>query len=1215
MKSSITRLITAFILFSSVGLVCVSLSRKEVSDQFLAERLSENLTQEVSLMEKEAQEVLAYFESTSDVSSFSPDGLHPFYCYAQDSLLYWSDNTFVPTPVSVADTFTLKLLKGGNGDYLARKWTLQNGRSLVYLIPLFRKYTIANDYLSPEWNTAIFPHRSITILEANAVVGAAVCVKVICPFKITILPDQWRMHGPLRVTAIIFISLALITFILLVYHLLRKVKFPEVTFAVLYLFFLGLRMVMIRFNFPGALLQSDYFDPEVFASSALNASLGDLFLNEIALLLLSFYIFRNYFHFYSLRWLFQRTWSTWLLSIFSALCVLFAALFPFVVIQTLYNNSVIVLDISQSLNFNGHRLLAMVSVIVAGVSSFLFAHAFMRLLIGDRNRVRIILSFVLAAGVFALINTYTGQEYLSSLVVGACYFLVVFGLQLYTSLKRLTFTTFAYLFVAVFFLAANGAFGIQYFSRKEKTENLFRFATNFLIDRDHFGEYLLSETSRKIAKDVFIQSRMVNPFFGREAIRQKIRQVFLPSYFNKYDVEIFLFDAGGEALDNRSATTFSALISTYNRATSKTSYDGIYLVSSPSVDVSQRYLNVIPMTRFGAIIGYIVLELSLKKVIPENVYPELLVDNRFQQLYRAQELSYAVFAGGKILVSSGTYNYEKFFDKRWLVESSIHTTGIIAHNYDHIAQEDENGRTAVVSSRHTPLTFVLANFSFLLVVGLAIILIFIVGLGIVNFVDGGKLFFSARIQLLLNLAFFLPLIVVSVVTLSLISRTSHNQLSEEFLNKAKTVGEQLGSRLSHQEQRQSEEQQSFENEVTDLAKLTNLDLNVYNLNGRLLATSQPLIVEHNLISHYINPVALQKVRSGDPLFVETDHVGKLSYYVSYAALKSPSTGQLVGIVGIPFFQSGVSLEKVQIIILANILNIFALIFMVLMVVAYVVSKWLTFPLTFMTQSLKRTSLTKTNSPLVWKSDDEIGMMVKEYNQMLYNLSESKAELEQTQRERTWREIAQQVAHEIKNPLTPMKLTLQQLQRTLKTGEVSAEKTEKAVSSLLTQVDTLNDIASSFSSFAKMPEPSMQKLDLVSLLQRITNLHGHGGEIVFKPALKELWVEADEQLLGRTFSNIILNALEAARAGEPMVLTITLSQQQQRIRISFSDTGKGMTPTVAERVFFPHFTTKKSGSGLGLAMAKQAIERMKGTIWFETTAGKGTTFFIELPGIG
>jgi methyl-accepting chemotaxis protein len=213
----------------------------------------------------------------------------------------------------------------------------------------------------------------------------------------------------------------------------------------------------------------------------------------------------------------------------------------------------------------------------------------------------------------------------------------------------------------------------------------------------------------------------------------------------------------------------------------------------------------------------------------------------------------------------------------------------------------------------------------------------------------------------------------------------------------------------------------FENQLTDMAKLFNMDANVYSPKGYLLATTQQLIFESGLIAPYVNPDALNRIHHGESNLIATEKIGNLNYSVSVAAMKSPLTGKVIGILSLPFFQSVSSLEKIQINVLANILNIFAIVFITLIILSYMVSEWLTFPLRFITRSLSRTTLTKNNEPLKWGANDEIGIMVKEYNLMLYKLGESKAELEQTQRERAWREMAQQVAHEIKNPLTPMKL--------------------------------------------------------------------------------------------------------------------------------------------------------------------------------------------------
>ncbi|MFZ6010009.1 MAG: sensor histidine kinase, partial [Bacteroidota bacterium] len=429
---------------------------------------------------------------------------------------------------------------------------------------------------------------------------------------------------------------------------------------------------------------------------------------------------------------------------------------------------------------------------------------------------------------------------------------------------------------------------------------------------------------------------------------------------------------------------------------------------------------------------------------------------------------------------------------------------------------------------------------------------------------------------------------------------------------SKTFGQQMANYLDDYISGSNENQIAFENRLADLAKLSNLDANIYNTDGVLLATSQPLIFESNLLSRYINATAFLKIRDGNNLFIESENVGDLRYFVSYAALKSPQTGKLNGILGIPFFQSAYSIEKMQINILSNILNIFALIFIVLLVLSYFVSKWLTFPLEFITLSLRKTSLTKMNVPLTWAAKDEIGLMVKEYNSMLFKLSESKSELEQTQREKAWREIAQQVAHEIKNPLTPMKLTLQQLERSVNHSGAANDKLQKAIVTLLSQVDTLNEIASSFSTFAKMPEPVIHRIDLVSLVRRTVDLHSPTGDINFKTSDKEIMVMGDDQLLSRTFSNIILNGLQSGIPGQLIRVNVVVEKVGMQCRVSFHDNGKGIEPSIVESVFVPHFSTKRSGSGLGLAIAKQAIEHMNGKIWFETEVGKGTSFFIELP---
>ena len=1210
MRSGILLILSIFILLAGIGIGLFSL--RPAAPQSVAARIAGHLEDELDALDATAQRITGALEAGD--SSLVHTNRHYFYLLYGDRLLLWSDNVLVPPLRLMRETADTRLIKVSGADYIIRRWTLTNGAHLVGQIPLARQYTIRNDYLNPEWNRRIFPRANISILEPTASIGTPVCISGDCYFRISILPDEPGANEQSRGMAIACIAAGiggLFFFLWRRSELIGRTR-PDLAFVMLLAGTWLIRFAMTQLDFPGRFIRFDLFDPQYFASSDLNRSLGDLLLNVIVLFSVCYYLFRNYFRFGSVRFLVTRPVLRPVVALIAALLFFFSILFPSILIQTIYNNSGIVLDIAQSLRFDALRITAQVALILSWVCTFMIAHICMRLLIASSARYAVPIYLIVGAVVFAIINEVSGQMYRPTLAIGIAFFLVIYLTGFYRRLRRVSYATFAYLFTVILTLAIASTVTIHEFTRKEKIENQFRFASNYLIDRDYFAEYLLQDAARKIAADAFIQSRIASPFLSKEAIRQKVRQVFLPSYFNKYDVEILLFGPGGTPINNRTPGSFSELLSSYD-ADGSTPRDGVYYASNPASDITQRYLVVSEIMRSGMPAGYVVLELLLKKIIPENVYPELLIDNRFQQYFRTHDISYAVYGRG-LLYSSGTFNYERMFRREYLGDPDIHLHGIVLGDHVHVAVEDGNNRVAVVSSPVEPPHFVLANFSFLLVLGLSVLLVFVLIQGLITLISGSTLFFSARIQLMLNLAFFVPLFVVSATTLRLTSQASQEQLNSEYLAKSRSFGTQLEVMLTQYTDPEERDALNFENQVADLARMFNLDANVYDPEGHLLASSQPAIFTNGLASPYSDEDAVRSIRQGENQMIITEQVGNLNYNVSYVSLKSPITGTLIGILGVPFFQSQASLEKIQIRVLANILNVFAVIFIVLIVLSYAVSEWLTFPLHFITRSLSRTSLTKTNQPLRWDARDEIGLMVKEYNQMLYKLGESKAELEQSQRERAWREIAQQVAHEIKNPLTPMKLTLQQLERHLKNGDDVREKIPKALESLMSQVDTLNDIASSFSSFAKMPVPDIQRVELIGLLKRIVDLHGQSGAITFRHSEDDVEVLGDPPLLGLVFSNIILNAFHAARPRTPIRVDIALERVDDIWRISFQDNGKGIEQEVADRVFVPHFSTKRSGSGLGMAISRQGIEQMNGSIYFTSTPGEGTTFFVELPAI-
>jgi two-component system, NtrC family, nitrogen regulation sensor histidine kinase NtrY len=265
--------------------------------------------------------------------------------------------------------------------------------------------------------------------------------------------------------------------------------------------------------------------------------------------------------------------------------------------------------------------------------------------------------------------------------------------------------------------------------------------------------------------------------------------------------------------------------------------------------------------------------------------------------------------------------------------------------------------------------------------------------------------------------------------------------------------------------------------------------------------------------------------------------------------------------------------------------------------------------------MRQVNLGKTNEEIEWKRDDEIGGLVKEYNKMVKKLEDSAMALAKSEREGAWREMARQVAHEIKNPLTPMKLSIQYLQKAVDNDSINVkEMTAGVAKTLVEQIDHLSKIASDFSQFANIGNPKNELFDLHEMMYSLTSLYETTENLLFKwvPVHQRVMVNADRTQLNRLFTNLMQNALEACYNKDKWVVSISEELTASHIIIKVTDNGDGIPLQTQPKIFIPNFTTKSSGTGLGLAMSKTIVEQARGKIWFETKEGEGTTFFVELP---
>ncbi len=1183
-------------------LVSESIYRNQSND--FTDEISQNLETELAKLQNEAEQIITQKPITwSDLN-----GAH--YRVEDKELKAWSITDFAPDARMIADTSVLQYGQTSLGDFIVVRQILGADEVLISLLPLVRRYPITNRYLPSHLNEKVFKHYQVNVFSPEVSSGEPVTLMGKTILKVS----QPAQAGPQLFTLLFGIAL-LISIFLILFHILQKLHYQkkfELAFLLMSFSFVAIRIAMVEFNFPARWWPTQVFSPQVFASSTYNASVGDLVLNSLGILFICGYVFFTYSRWRTLQSLLIKKNGIVkkIIGVTLLLAALFSFLYPFLFIETIFHNSDISLDITHTLLIDTLRGLAFFSLVLGSISGFFFTHVFIRL---SKSLNPTIGSFLLTLGAALLLFigyfVWEGRNYWITVVIALPYFMVLHLTRLSLNRKG-AFSSLLYFFLALLAFGVQSAWSIMRFSEEEKIESQFKFAASYLIDRDVMAEYLLNESRKRISTDAFIQSRMVSPFLSRSAARQKIKQVYLSSYFDRYDVQIHLFSPAKDPLDELSLNHWTEWNHQIGNPQYTTEYEGIYFIRSASVETGKRYIAVIPVLRAGQLVGYVVLDLLLKRTIPQSVYPELLVDSRFAEYFENRDKSFAFVADGAIQSNFGNFNYERDFATNLLKEEQLYNEGIRKDGFIHTAVEDDSGQIAVVTSRVYPYFFVLTNFSFFFVLCVFLLALLLISYGIHVWLTGKSINYATRIQLYIYLAFALPLIVVAITTLNRVSRSAEMQLTQEYLNKARVLGENLLPALTEYVHNPEENRSEWEDRLSAAARFADVDVSVFD-RREMVASSQPAIAEGLLSSGLMNRTAWERVyERGDMAFVVNDKIGSLNFNNAFFALRSPETLDILGVISLPFFESAQSLDATQITVLANILTVFTLIFIIFSMLSFYVVEALTFPLRLITRTLRHTTLT-TNKKLEWKSSDEIGLMVNEYNKMVDNLEQSKIELARSQKESAWREIARQVAHEIKNPLTPMKLTLQQMQLWLVKDTLEKERAKQSVNTLLNQVEILNEIASSFSAFARMPAPILEKLDLVALLTKTVNLYStyEGGSVDFKSSVQPVYIDGDPQLLDRIFSNMILNGLQAG--GKPPLVFIEVKPAGSFIRVIIQDNGEGIAPEFQDKIFIPYFTTKKSGSGLGLAIAKQGIELSGGKIWFDSSPGK-TRFYLEFP---
>lgn len=1163
------------------------------------------------------------------------------YVFKDGNLVYWGDNHFFPEYNRIRGDHSEKYIELKSGKFLAIKDTLalRNEVFEVFnLLPLSYSYDIENRYISPGSNEDIFSEK-ITEINNYQIEGDIAILGPAGQYLFSVHPpsDYKPRLGWLNLSILLSSLLFLVSLTASVWWLAQKLhnvlkstrtRLPVFAFfrrnesdyilAVLLLYALSVRFFLLSFHLPHSVFPVRFFNPKYYQWSTLAPTPGDLLLHFAFGVL----------YFLAVKHLLRSTWlyhfmSAWkaerliggnvtkaLLILLSHICLYWVASSSYLVFDSLkYRLDVLELSFLDTSVLLTGLLIILTSALFWGMSRMSYE------LVSKNLRYGLLRQYIPALVLFLLATSQYAWEV--ALVVASfhfVFFLVAFLLKLPSGKHSFDYAALVFFSLSAVCCAAVATFSLGRLYPKRDLEMKTNFVSQQLVENNLLGENLLNDIAKQVVTDPYVANSFQNPLFPARDMEEKVRRFYLGNYLNRYDIQVLTFDLEGNALGEYDKRTFNEVRNQYPFKLYKTNYPDIFYYVTQQNQLLKNYLSVVPIFLRGQKTGTIVLDMQPKKFIPNSILPVLLVDKKGENLQKTNSYSYALFNNGEMTNSFGNFNFKKTLVTGLLQDSALYNVNKALKDGYFLVSNLGKGRKIIVQSDVQSTWETVSNFSLLfMVLELTISLFFASNLLFFNY-DRFYNSLTFKIQLYSILAFFIPVGLVSSGVLLAVITSYNKELQGRFKENATTIAYALSDDLQRFYQREKDIDKLNES-VLRVARLYNTDINIYRKNGVLLVSSSPILFRTGLISTLIAPYAYHAIRQEkNKLFLQEETIGKLHYNHVYIQVRSGDTGDELGIISIPFFASGQELSDRITNTLKIIINIATLTFMVFLFFSFTASNFITYPLKLITHRIRKTTLENSNKPLNWESKDELGLLIREYNLMLQKLEQNKRSLALTQKESAWREVAQQVAHEIKNPLTPIKLSLQHMRRVLLTGQVQdPSKLDKTFDTIIEQVETLDEIASSFSIYAKMPTFELEQVDLKRVLQQMLDIYAPDKKesIQFFFPEETCWAWADEKMLGRILANLLLNAFQAIPTGRTPFVTLSLTLDSSTFLINLQDNGIGIPAEYSEKIFEPHFSTKFSGSGIGLYIAKKGIEQMGGDISFTSQENIGTTFSIRL----
>jgi two-component system, NtrC family, nitrogen regulation sensor histidine kinase NtrY len=1134
---------------------------------------------------------------------------YSIYIYKDTLFKFWSTNTVIPAEEEMLPTTSrsMKLVKYNTSWYELIKETKKINKenyTLVGLIPIYYQYDIENENVEDHFALSYDIPKTIRITEKpnnypiKNSAGEDLCYlehdgSFVDSTTILILMM-------LYVLGFIFLS----AFINLVSTKLAEERTPLIGFIFLALSLFFARTVTLIQPYDTIFTHIELFQGSEFIAPIISNSVMGLLINSVLMLWVIAFLFRKV----PLKNPKNYTDKEAYIIVFGGYLLVFLSFIWFNnIIRDLIIKSNISLEFDNIFRLDAYSYLGLISIFLLVFSLVLFSYKVISNAIQSSitNKDKLKAGAILLVIVLALI--LLGQANWNVFFL-SCF--IIYYIALFERFAKEKTTGLQWIGVWLFTFSVLIAGLILYFNHYKEQLHRIDFAERVFTQRDREAEKQFEEIQRQILTEDLVKN-IANPLIPRYVIEDAITDVHRKNSYllENYDLSSHFFNRAGKGRKGEK-TSFEELSKMIEESDSTLSKNLFFWKEANNEKYC--YLAQLNIKDNDRNLGSIILKYSPKDLEETDAYPELLTDRSLSSA--SVDYDFAIYKNGKATKNQdGKYPTKLEFAPPNKVKSYYFTS---KDNRSYLVYKATEDQTVIVGKDKATNLRPISLFSYIFAF-LSLLLFLIVNVNKAIGLAPNTLTFSpqaslrSRIQTSIITVIVITFLTIGLVTFFYFRADSDEYHSSRLSRKASTV-----MALTNYWMATNAKDSTYMLDIEALAEINSLDVNFFDAKGSLVTSSQPKIFNKGLLAPKMAPKAYYSMmQKGITEFTGQEIIGKLEFNVAYRAVKNTQE-ELIGFLGMPYYSEKSDFNEDIAAFIGTLLNVYVALLIIAFVAAFLTANSITRPLSQLRDKLRAVELDKKNEALKWETKDEIGDLIEEYNKMLLELERSASKLASSEREGAWREMAKQVAHEIKNPLTPMKLSIQYLNHAYQSRPEAIGSMLKRVSStLIEQIDGLARIATEFSNFATMPSAENEFIVINGIVKNVYSLFSKNDGVDMELAMTEAeyTVFADKEQIVRVLNNIVKNAIQAIPDDRRGSIKIAIKEEHgEFVLIDVKDNGCGIPEDKANSVFVPNFTTKSSGTGLGLAISRKIIEQAGGTITFVSQENVGTTFSVRLP---